>query len=509
MKSHGTSTSSLAGRGGGVLIHVTSLPGPFGIGDLGPAAHAWVDALAEAGQQWWQVLPLGPPGAGNSPYQCFSAFAGNPDLISPEALVAEGLIAASELTPVRSRPDRVDYTRASALKQKLIAVAWENFQDRRPRKLRQAFEKFRSSAAEWLEDFALFMALRDAFPGKSWTQWPTVLKNRDASAMHEATESLEEEIDRHEFAQFLFFRQLAALRAHARSKGVKLIGDVPMFVSPESADVWANPQLFLLNSHLRPKVVAGVPPDYFSRTGQRWGNPLYNWPAHRREHFRWWVARIRASLEQADVVRIDHFRGFAAYWEIPASAPTAEKGRWAKAPGEAMLRTFQNELGGLPLIAEDLGLITPDVELLRDRFGLPGMRVLQFAFGDDSSNPHLPHNAVPNTIMYTGTHDNDTSAGWWASTPRDQKAKARRYAPGIEKDVAWEMIRLAWSSVSQVAIAPVQDLLSLGSKARMNMPGQCEGNWGWRLSEGMNYKKPLERLAELTELYGRIRAGSD
>lgn len=482
---------------------MTSLPGPFGIGDLGPAAHAWVDALAAAGQSWWQVLPLGPPGAGNSPYQCFSAFAGNPDLINPEALVADGLIARSDLIIVRSRPDRVNFVSASAMKRKLIDLAWRKFRGGGRRGLMEAFDNFRTGAADWLNDFAMFMALRDAHPGQSWTQWPTELVKRNANAIREARQNLKESIERHQFAQFLFFRQLAALRAHAKTKGVKLIGDVPMFVSPESADVWANPPLFQLDAHRRPKVVAGVPPDYFSKTGQRWGNPLYNWPAHRREHFRWWVARARASLEQADVLRIDHFRGFSACWEIPASVPTAEKGRWAKAPGEAMLRTFQKELGGLPLIAEDLGLITPDVEKLRDSFGLPGMRVLQFAFGGDSSNPHLPHNAVPNTVMYTGTHDNDATAGWWRSAPKDQKEKARRYAPGIGKDAAWEMIRLAWSSVSQVAIAPIQDLLGLGSKARMNTPGTSEGNWEWRLSEGADYSKPLKRLASLTELYGR------
>lgn len=491
------------GRSGGVLVHVTCLPGPFGIGDLGPAAHAWVEALSAAGQKWWQVLPLGPPGAWNSPYQCFSAFAGNPNLISPEALVAEGLIARPDLTAVRSRPDRVNFTAATMLKQKLVVAAWQNFRARGGSKLKAEFEKFRTNASEWLDNSSLFMALRDAHSGKSWTQWPPALVKRSASAMRKAQQELKESIERHQFAQFLFFRQLAALRGHAKNKGVKLIGDVPMFVSPESADVWANPQLFQLDSHYRPKVVAGVPPDYFSKTGQRWGNPLYNWPAHRREHFRWWVARIRASLEQADMLRIDHFRGFAACWEIPASAPTAQKGRWAKAPGEAMLRTFQKELGGLPLIAEDLGLITPDVEKLRDSFGLPGMRVLQFAFGGDSSNPHLPHNAVQNTVMYTGTHDNDTTAGWWASAPKEQRARARRYAPGIEKDPSWEMIRLAWSSVSQVAIAPIQDLLELGSKARMNTPGRADGNWDWRLPEGTDYSKPLERLAGLTELYGR------
>jgi 4-alpha-glucanotransferase len=496
----------LVGRSGGVLVHVTCLPGPFGIGDLGPAAHAWIEALSAAGQKWWQVLPLGPPGAWNSPYQCFSAFAGNPNLISPEALVAEGLIARPDLTAVRSRPDRVNFTAATKLKQKLIVAAWQNLRERGGSKLKAEFEKFRTNASEWLDDFSLFMALRDAHPGRSWTQWPRALVKRSASTMREARQELKESIERHQFAQFLFFRQLAALRGHAKTKGVKLIGDVPMFVSPESADVWANPQLFQIDSHYRPKVVAGVPPDYFSKTGQRWGNPLYNWPAHRREHFRWWVARIRASLEQADVLRIDHFRGFAACWEIPASAPTAQKGRWAKAPGEAMLRTFQKELGGLPLIAEDLGLITPDVEKLRDSFGLPGMRVLQFAFGGDSSNPHLPHNAVPNTVMYTGTHDNDTTAGWWASAPKDQRARARRYAPAIEKDPSWEMIRLAWSSVSQVAIAPIQDLLELGSKARMNTPGRADGNWDWRLPEETDYSKPLERLADLTELYGRGEA---
>ena len=484
-------------------MHVTSLPGPYGIGDLGPAAHAWVDALAEANQTWWQMLPLGPPGAGNSPYQCFSAFAGNPDLISPESLAAEGLVARSDLKVVPVRQIRVDFAGASRFKHELIGLAWKSFRSGAGRKWNRAFEKFRAGAAEWLEDFSLFMAIRDAHPNRSWTQWPAALVMRRAGAIKEARDRFAEEVERHEFAQFLFFRQLDALRAYAKTRGVKLIGDVPMFVSPESADTWANPHLFQLDARRRPKVVAGVPPDYFSKTGQRWGNPLYNWPAHRREHFRWWVSRIRSALDQADVVRIDHFRGFAACWEIPASAPTAQKGRWAKAPGEAMLKTIARELGGLPLIAEDLGLITPDVEKLRDSFGLPGMRVLQFAFGGDSTNPHLPHNASANTVIYTGTHDNDTTAGWWASAPKDQKAKARRYAPALASDVAWEMIRLAWASVSDVAIAPVQDLLGLGSNARMNVPGQAEGNWGWRLDSLGRLASPIARLRDMTELYGR------
>lgn len=484
-------------------MHITSLPGPYGIGDLGPAARQWVDLLATAGQSWWQVLPLGPPGAGNSPYQSFSAFAGSADLISPDALLADGLIERSDLVPVRSRPDVVDYGKASAAKRRLIAIAWETLRAGRARKLEQSFGQFRSQAAAWLDDFALFMALREAHPDRSWTQWPGDLVKRRSGAMRQARGELREPIERHQFAQFLFFRQLDRLRQYARKKGINLIGDVPIFVSPESADVWANPHLFQLDANRRPKVVAGVPPDYFSKTGQRWGNPLYNWPAHRREGFRWWVARVRASLAQADVVRIDHFRGLSACWEIPASAPTAETGRWARAPGREMLLTFRKELGGLPLIAEDLGLITPDVEALRDELGLPGMRVLQFAFGGDSSNPHLPHNAVPNTIMYTGTHDNDTTAGWWSSLPKDQKARARRYAPGMGKDAVWEMIRLAWSSVSKIAIVPIQDLLELGSQARMNTPGLAEGNWRWRLAEQRTLNRALDRLAEFVQLYGR------
>ena len=484
-------------------MHVTSLPGPYGIGDLGPGAHAWVDALADAGQTWWQVLPLGPPGAGDSPYQCYSAFAGSANLISPELLVADGLVARSDLRALPSKADRLDFVRSKQLKRELLDIAWRSFRAGAGRRLRGSLERFCCAAAAWLDDFSLFMALRDAHPDRSWTQWPRDLVMRRASALREARHTFRDEIDRQQFAQFLFFRQLGQLRDHATRRGVKLVGDVPMFVSPESADVWANPHLFQLDAHRRPTVVAGVPPDYFSKTGQRWGNPLYHWPAHRREHFRWWVARARASLAQADVVRIDHFRGFAACWEIPASAPTAQKGRWVKSPGAAMLGTFQKELGGLPLIAEDLGLITPDVEKLRDDFGLPGMRVLQFAFGGDSTNPHLPHNAAPNTVIYTGTHDNDTTVGWWKSLPKDQRAKARRYAPAIEKGVAWEMIRLAWSSVSAIAIAPVQDLLRLGSNARMNVPGRAKGNWGWRLTQGRNVDRALDHLAQMSELYGR------
>ena len=489
-------------RSSGILLHVTSLPGPYGIGDLGPAAHAWVDWLAAGGQTWWQILPLGPPGAGDSPYQCYSAFAGNPLVISPEVLIRDGLVSRRDVPAYSGIKDRVDFDKVAAFKDRLLGRAFEKFRGGGARKLAGPFQRFKVEESDWLDDFALFMALRRLRPGVDWTQWPRELLVRKADALRSARESLREQIERIRFEQFLFFRQLGQLRSHAAKRGVKLIGDLPMFVSPESSDVWANRHLFKLDLRGRPKVVAGVPPDYFSKDGQRWGNPLYNWPAHERERFDWWTRRIEAALRQADLLRLDHFRGLQACWEVPASSPTARRGRWVRSPGAKLLKAVRRKLKGLPLIAEDLGLITPDVEKLRDDFGLPGMRVLQFGFGGDAANPHLAHNFLPRSVAYTGTHDNDTSAGWWRSLSKSQKRHARRYVPGIEKDPARSLIRLAWESVAELAIAPAQDVLGLGSEARMNVPGSANGNWNWRLREAPSLKH-AEELRSLTELYGR------
>jgi 4-alpha-glucanotransferase len=494
--------TSIRPRASGLLLHPTSLPGPYGIGDLGPAARHWVDDLARARQTWWQMLPLAPAGAGNSPYHAYSAFAGSPLLVSPDDLRADGLVDKADLA-ADFPAGLVDFDRAAAFKDRLLARAWENFNRGSAPALRELFQEYRSAQSAWLEDYALFMALRKAHPNVSWIDWPRPLVMRAPDAVNQARRNLSDAVGRHQFAQFLFARQLAALRAHARGRGVKLIGDLPIFVSPDSADVWANPHLFRLDARRRPTVVAGVPPDYFSRTGQRWGNPHYDWPAMRRDGFAWWKARMRAMLTQADLVRIDHFRGFEAAWEIPADEPTAVRGRWVPGPGAELFEALRADLGGLPVIAEDLGEITPAVDGLRERFGLPGMRILQFAFGGAVEERFLPHTYDRNCVAYTGTHDNDTTRGWYESLEPAEKAALHRYAPEAAADPVWAMIRLAWASVADRAVAPVQDVLDLGTGARMNRPGTAEGNWGWRLEPGRLTPEHLDRLAGLTATYGR------
>lgn len=490
-------------RTAGVLLHPTSLPGPFGVGDLGPAARWWVDALARAGQVWWQVLPLNPTGAGNSPYQAFSAFAGNPLLISPDDLFADGLVARADLAPPGLPTRHVDYGRAAYFKSGLIARAWETFRAGAVPVLRSAFEEFRTTQATWLNDFSLFMAIKDERPEGSWTDWREELVSRQPAALDRARNALADAIGRHQFGQFLFFRQLAALRSYATNRGIRLIGDLPIFISGDSSDVWANPNLFRLDAHRRPTVVAGVPPDYFSVTGQRWGNPHYDWDAMRRDGFAWWVARLRATLAQVDLVRLDHFRGFEAYWEIPASCPTAVEGRWVPGPGSELLTALRDGLGGLPLIAEDLGVITPPVDALRENFGLPGMRVLQFAFGGAVEERFLPHAFDQNTVVYTGTHDNDTTRGWYDALTPIEVANFQRYAPDAITDPVGALLRLAWASVATTAVAPLQDVLGLGPEHRMNVPGTPAGNWEWRFTQDMLTGEQFDRLGEWTETYGR------
>jgi 4-alpha-glucanotransferase len=448
------------------------------------------------------VLPLGPTGFGDSPYQCFSAFAGNPYLISPEFLLRDGLLQHGEIGDIRFPAERVDFGPVIQFKLRLLKQAWVGFQAGRAAQLRPEFDAFRKRCADWLDDYALFMALKDAHGGASWLEWPMELVRRDPARLATARRDLSDAIGRHQFAQFLFFRQWKAVKEHANGRGIKLIGDAPIFVSSDSADVWANPDLFYLDERRRPTLVAGVPPDYFSATGQLWGNPLYKWEALARTGYAWWVARMRASLELVDVVRLDHFRGFEAYWEVPAGMPTAEKGRWVPGPRDALFETLRRQLGGLPLIAEDLGLITPEVDLLRDRLRLPGMRVLQFAFSAPD-NRYLPHHYDNNTIVYTGTHDNDTTLGWFRSMPEYERNFVRRYAHWVERDPAWEMMRLAWSSVADNAVAPLQDVLTLGTESRMNLPGRAAGNWGWRFTSGQLHDGIIDRLRDMTELYSR------
>jgi 4-alpha-glucanotransferase len=491
-------------RSAGILLHPTSLPGPFGIGDLGPAAYSWVDALARARQTWWQVLPLGPTGFGDSPYQSFSAFAGNPYLISPVFLMHDDLLAESDLQGADFPVDHVEYGPVIEFKVRLLERAWENFKAGRAPALQEPLEAFGKQQASWLDDYALFMALKDAHDGANWYSWPPELIRREPRALVRARARLADRISLHRFWQFLFFRQWEHVRNYAHSKGIKLIGDVPIFVSGDSADVWANPHLFKLDEERRPRVVAGVPPDYFSATGQLWGNPLYNWDVLRGTGFTWWIARIRATLEQVDLIRLDHFRGFEAYWEVPADRPTAEIGEWVQAPGADLFEHVRAALGGtLPLIAEDLGLITAEVEALRDRFALPGMRILQFAFGGAAEHRFLPHNYDRNTVVYTGTHDNDTTAGWLRALSDRERHYLRRYAPAAEQEEAWGLLRLAWASIADYALAPLQDVLNLGTEARMNLPGRPAGNWRWRFTQEMLRDDLLDRLADVTDVYWR------
>ncbi len=503
-------------RSSGILLHPTSLPGRFGIGDLGDAAYALVDFLVESGQSLWQVLPLGPTGFGDSPYQCFSSFANNPLLISPERLVADGLLSENDLqhTP-RFPAAQVDYGRVIDFKTALLARAFENFKHTTETDLRSGFLAFIKRSESWLEDYALFRALKDANGGASWNQWEPGLRKREPRAMLAAREELHDRIEAQKFYQYLFHKQWTALKDYCHKNQIKIIGDIPIFVAYDSADVWSNPELFKLDSEGNPTVVAGVPPDYFSKTGQLWGNPIYDWNRLRATGYKWWIDRLRATLEVVDIVRIDHFRGFAACWEIPAGDKTAENGRWVEVPGREIFDALKYDFDELPVIAEDLGVITPDVQALRDDFGFPGMRILQFGFRS-STNTDLPHNYVPNTIVYTGTHDNDTAVGWFnsqagaGSTRTAEQIERERqfcleYLNSDGKEIQWDFIRAAMASVAHTAIIPMQDLLGLGSDARMNLPASTEGNWRWRFGQKALTKSLSKRLRQVTELYVRGR----
>jgi len=498
----------LSYRASGLLLHATSLPSPYGIGDVGPAAIAWIDRLSDAGQSWWQALPLGPTGYGNSPYQSLSSFAGNGILISPEWLIEDGLLRSSDCSVPSSSPSRVDYNTVIPFKHGLLVKAWTNFVRAGSAELRVAFEHFCHEQAHWLADYALFRALKIRYNGAYYLEWPTELVQRVPKALAQARRDLANQVEQVCFAQFLLFRQGERLEKHARAKGVRLIGDLPFFVSPDSSDVWANPELFLLDDQRRPRFVAGVPPDYFSAQGQLWGNPVYNWDALRQSGYRWCIDRLRALLAHVDVIRLDHFRAFAAAWHVPVGAPTAQFGQWVPGPGADLFKAVKEELGRLPFIAEDLGLITADVTALRDQFQIPGTRVLQFAFDGNSDNPYLPHNYPSNAVVYTGTHDNPTSREWYEELPPYQQQNLWRYlnsAPKHSDEVAWNLTRLAWSSPAALAIAPLQDLLNLGAEARMNVPGRAEGNWSWRCSEELLSAADFHPLRELTKSSKRMR----
>lgn len=475
-------------RSSGILLHPTSLPGPYGIGDLGPQAYCFVDWLSSAGCKLWQTLPLGPTGYGDSPYQCFSAFAGNPYLISPEELLKDGLLHESDLEPLKDLPgSHVDFGPMIPKKLDVLQKVFARFQSD-PGPLREPFDFFCAENAFWLDDFSLFMAIKDAYGGGAWNGWPEELRNRVNAPIVKARKDLAESISRYSFYQFLFFRQWNNLHSYTKEKGIQIIGDIPIFVAYDSADVWANPELFFLDETGNPTVVAGVPPDSFSATGQLWGNPLYDWEKHQKENYAWWLSRVRASLTLMDIIRFDHFRGFAGYYEIRAGEPTAENGRWVSAPGKdffhAVDKFMKEELGlsELPIIAEDLGLITPDVIKLLKEFDFPGMKILQFGFSGPD-NPFLPHNYVPNAVAYTGTHDNETSMSWYHTATDHEKDFANHYLGVDGHDFAWDLIRAIWKSVAVFSIAPMQDVLNLGGEARMNFPSRLGGNWSWRMDE--------------------------
>ncbi len=491
-------------RSSGVLLHVTSLPGPFGVGDLGPASHQWIDTLAAARQRWWQLLPISPTGYGDSPYQSPSTFAGNPNLLSPELLQREGLASAADVAACELPSGLVNFERVIQAKRQLIRAAVGRFRAGDTPTLREPFQRFCVQEAAWLDDFALFMAVKDSHKGIPWWQWPKPLALREPKSVRNAVETLADEIESHQFVQFLFARQWAEVREHAHARGVRLLGDLPIYVADDSADVWGNPELFMLGADHRPTLVAGVPPDYFSTTGQLWGNPVYDWDAHRRTGFCWWTSRMRATLRMVDMVRVDHFRGVEAYWAVPAGEPTAMNGTWKPGPRGELLDAIRSELGDVPVVGEDLGFITPAVDALRERYGLPGMRVLQFAFGGAVEARFLPHRYSRDLFVTTGTHDNDTTRGWFDKLTADERQAYEDYAPQSARDPVWALIQLAWASVAEFAFAPLQDLLGLDSEARLNTPGVASGNWRWRATATQTTDPTwINRLAAITRIYER------
>ncbi len=493
-------------RASGLLLHVTSLPSPYGIGDVGPAAMKWIDLLHGAGQTWWQSLPLGPTGYGNSPYQPLSSFAASEILISPDWLIEDGLVSVADCASAPSSTMAVDFAEVTSFKRQLLKKAWDAFSSTRRPELQDAFEQFCREQAAWLDDYALFRALKIRHGDVCYLKWPRELVQRAPTALAEARRELTDHIQGICFAQFMLFRQGARTKAYGRAKGIRMIGDLPFFVSPDSSDVWANPELFLLDEQRRPRFVAGVPPDYFSAQGQLWGNPLYDWDKLRETGYRWCIDRLRALVALVDVVRLDHFRAFSAAWHISAESSTAQSGHWRPGPGADFFKAVDGAFGGLPFIAEDLGYITPDVYALRDQFRLPGMRVLQFAFDGNSNNPHLPNNYSSNTVVYTGTHDNPPSRCWYENLSADQRGKVMDYLmsmPAAGSGVACQLIHMAWSSAAALAIAPLQDVLNLGCEARMNVPGRADGNWAWRSTEEMLSDQAFSRLSELTSTSGR------
>ncbi|MBK5258098.1 MAG: 4-alpha-glucanotransferase [Thermoanaerobaculia bacterium] len=493
-------------RVAGVLLHPTSLPGRFGTGDLGDEAIAFLDWAASAGMKLWQVLPLNPPGFGYSPYGCTSSVAGNPLLISPQRLLQENLLTADDLAHPPDFPaDEASFDRSETWKGRLLRIAWDRFQRKATAEQKSKLEAFENAPEQkdWLHDFALYMALKERAAGVPWWEWPAGFAARDKQAITRAERELDGEIRFQKFIQHHFFAQWKLVHEAAKARGISIMGDVPIYVASDSADVWSHKDLFQLDEKGAPLVVAGVPPDYFSATGQRWGNPLYRWDVMQKTGFAWWIARVRANLRLADTIRLDHFRGFAAYWEIPAHEPTAVNGRWMPGPGMALFDALRAALGDLPLVAEDLGFITPEVNELRRGSGFAGMKILQFGFSQPDSI-HLPHRFESHTAVYTGTHDNDTARGWFDTAPANDQALARTYLGDDCSDFAWSLIRAAYTSVADIAIVPAQDILGLGSEARMNRPGDTLHNWRWRVRDGALTPDHAQRLKRLAELTGRV-----
>lgn len=497
-------------------MHPTSLPGPHGVGDFGPQAFAFVDFLASAGQKLWQVLPLNPTGYADSPFQALSASAGNPLLISLDRLAEIGVLNPDELRRTPIFPiDHVDYGAAIGFKVPLLRRAAENFFRSASPTERDQFDQFSRDNASWLDDFALFMALKEAHGSVAWTEWPANLREREPEALKQWSSRLSDEIRAIKYWQFVFFGHWTALRNYAHQQGIRIIGDVPIYVAHDSADVWAHPEFFCLDERGRPERMSGVPPDYFSATGQLWGNPIYKWSLMKHTNYRWWVDRIRAALRLYDYIRLDHFRGFEAYWDVPGNETTATNGKWIKGPGVELFEVLQKELGDLPIIAENLGVITPEVEEIRHKFHMPGMAILQFAFGTDPQAPTFrPHNYVRELVAYTGTHDNDTVVGWWTgqagpgSTRSEEDvirehAFAKAYLNFKNEPIHWVMIRAVFSSVANTAIVPTQDILGLGNEARMNLPGSPSGHWKWRMRPGALSNDDAKRLLEFVVLYER------
>ncbi|MEH2416770.1 4-alpha-glucanotransferase [Nostoc sp.] len=493
-------------RSSGILLHPTSFPSRFGIGDLGLEAYRFIDFLKESHQQYWQVLPLGPTGYGNSPYMCYSAMAGNPLLINPEKLLDEGLLAEEDFANLPGFPvEKVDFQQVVPIKIGLLKKACENFRTNATPIQHKEFEGFCDSKAYWLDNYALFMALKDANDNANWYTWEPEIVKRDPQALDQVQDRLKEEIFYYKFIQFEFFRQWSELKSYANMRGIDIIGDIPIYVAHDSADVWAHPDIFCLDKETGAAAqMAGVPPDYFSATGQLWGNPVYNWEELQKQDFKWWVQRFEAMLDYVDIIRIDHFRGFEAYWSVPQGEETAMNGKWVEAPGDAFFEVIRQKLGKLPVLAEDLGVITPEVDALRDKYEFPGMKVLQFAFGSDPGNPFLPFNYPRNAVVYTGTHDNDTTVGWFNSANDNEKQNLLLYLGCISPEgIHWDLIRLALSSIANQAIIPLQDILGLGNEARMNFPSVAEGNWEWRYQASALTQELGDRLKVLTRLNGR------